>query len=207
MNVIQTNFKYKNPLVPLNPDKVLFIVLHHPDAAKASPEDIHRWHLEAGYAGFGYNEYIRKDGTVYIGRGDNIGAQCKNNNSKSYGICCEGDYGVETAMPQAQFDALIERLKYHKGRFKNLVGIEPHSKFNATSCPGKHFPLQKIYDTLEPKIDAEEQTFYAAIARLQNAKVINSPMYWIDNAKEGLPVKGEYARSLIIKMGDYISRG
>lgn len=207
MKVIQSNLTFSKPLVPLNPEKVLFIVLHHPDAKTYSPEQCHADHLKNGWSGAGYNEYIRKDGTVYILRGDHIGAQCANNNSKSYGICCEGDYNSEKEMPQAQFDALVERLKYHKSRFKNLVGIEPHSKFNATSCPGRYFPLQKVYDALEPK-DTAEQTFYIAIAKCQNVKIINSPIYWIDNAKEGEMVKGEFARQLILNMGEYLkSRG
>jgi N-acetylmuramoyl-L-alanine amidase len=199
MDVIKTNFKYKNALVPLNTDKVLFIVLHHPDAMMASPEDIHGWHLQAGYAGFGYNEYIRKDGTVYIGRGDNIGAQCKNNNSKSYGICLEGDYDRETAMPQAQFDSLVERLKYHKGRFKNLVSIEPHSKFNPTSCPGKYFPLVEIYAVLKKP---QAYDLDSAINVLAKHGIMSSPDYWKENAVVGEMVKGEYAGSLIINMAN-----
>jgi N-acetylmuramoyl-L-alanine amidase len=202
MNPIKTNFKYEKALVPLNPDKVLFIVLHHPDATKASPEDIHQWHLEAGYNGFGYNEYILKDGTIYIGRGDNIGAQCKNNNSKSYGICLEGDYDKETVMPQPQFDALIERLIYHRSRFRNLVSIEPHSKFNATSCPGKYFPLQKIYAALEAM--TQPYDLLKAIDALQVHGIINSPDYWRENAVVGETVKGEYAGSLIIKMANVL---
>jgi N-acetylmuramoyl-L-alanine amidase len=200
MNVAQTNFKYKSTLIPLNPDKVLFIVLHHPDAVKYSPEQCHADHLKNGWNGAGYNEYIRKDGTVYIMRGDHVGAQCDNNNSKSYGICCEGDYNKETAMPQAQYEALIERLVYHKGRFKNLVGIEPHSKFNATSCPGKYFPLQKIYASFEAKADTHDLLW--AIDVLQVNGVVTSPNYWRENAVVGENVKGEYAGSLIIKMAN-----
>jgi hypothetical protein len=159
MNVIQTNFEYRKPLIPLNLDKVLFIVVHHPEAITATPEQIHQWHLERDggtWAGFGYNEYIRKDGTVYIGRGDNIGAQCANMNSKSYGICCEGNYDVETKMPEAQFNALVERIKFHKARFKNLLEVAPHSKYYATSCPGRYFPMQQVMDevnrTLTPRL-------------------------------------------------------
>lgn len=200
MNVIQTNFKYEKPLIDLNLDKVLFIPLHHPDAKTATPEQIHQWHLEAGYAGFGYNEYIRKDGTVYIGRGDHIGAQCKNNNSKTYGICCEGDYNVETEMPKKQFDALIERLMYHKSRFKNLIDVKPHSYFNPTSCPGKYFPLQQIYNALEGKQTLID--LYNAILILQTSGIISNADYWKDNAVIGSRVKGEYAASLIIKMAN-----
>jgi len=197
MKVSQGNFKFKNPLVPLNPDNVKYIILHHADAKKATPEAVHSWHLSNGWAGIGYNEYITKDGMIYIGRGDNIGAHSANNNSKSYGICLEGDYDTEPEVPLVQFEALVERLKYHKSRFKNLVGIEPHSKFNTTSCPGKYFPLQKIKEALNKAHDLE-----SAIDVLTKHGIINSPGYWQENAVVGETVKGEFAGSLIIKMAN-----
>ena len=44
------------------------IILHHAEASHASVEDINRWHLERGWAGIGYNYYVRKDGTSWRGR-------------------------------------------------------------------------------------------------------------------------------------------
>lgn len=200
MNVIQTNFNYTKPLIDLNLDKVLFIPLHHTGCKTYTPEQCHADHLKNGWSGAGYNEFIRKDGTVYIMRGDHIGAQCKNNNSKTYGICCEGDYNVETEMPQVQFEALIERIQYHKVRFKNLVDVKPHSYFNPTSCPGKYFPLQQIYSALEGK--QKMLDLYNSILVLQTSGIINSPDYWKENALIGGLVKGEYVASLIIRMAN-----
>jgi N-acetylmuramoyl-L-alanine amidase len=190
--IVQTNFKYSKPLIPLAPDKVLFIILHHPDAVKLTPEQIHQIHLKKKYSGFGYNEYITKDGTVYIGRGDHIGAQCANMNSKSYGICCEGDYQTEKEMPEAQFNALIERLKYHKTRFKNLVQIAPHSRFNPTACPGVYFPLQRVLTALEPCSVFEQAVKYFSVKAGIDAK------YWL--GVKGKMVPGEYAVALISKI-------
>lgn len=59
---------------------------------------------------------------------------------------------------------------------------------------------------LAPKQITEEQKLYAAISKLQNAGIINSPLYWIENAKKGKTIKGEFAQALIIKTGDYISK-
>lgn len=193
MNIIKTNFTYKQPLIPLNLDKVFFIIVHHPDAINASPEDIHQWHLENGWAGFGYNEYIRKDGTVYIGRGDYIGAQCANMNSKSYGICCEGNYDIETEMPQAQFNSLVERVKYNSNRFKNYQETVPHNRFNSTSCPGRYFPFDKIINSINNNNDQ----LVNDLEVLKSRGIINSPDYWINNCVDGGIVKGEYARTLI----------
>jgi len=140
-------------LTPLDLTQVQHIVLHHIYATTATPEEIHQWHLEQGNdpdspmyrcIGFGYNEYIRKDGTVYIGRGDNQGAQCYGLNQITYGIACEGNYEVEQTMPQAQLDSLIARIQFNKKRFGKFESVEPHYRFSETSCPGKYFPMEKI---------------------------------------------------------------
>ena len=196
MQIKATNLKYQNPLIPLNLEKVIFIILHHADAVTATPEQIHSWHIANGWNGFGYNEYIRKDGTIYIGRGDNIGAQCANMNSKSYGICCEGDFSRETDMPEAQFASLVERIKYNKARFKNCVEVALHSKFYNTDCPGKYFPFRSVLEALNPKPDE----LHVAVDMLVKMGIINSPDYWLENAIKGKTVDGDYAGALIKKM-------
>jgi hypothetical protein len=193
MQVITPKFKWENPLVPLNLSKVLFIVLHHPAAFTATPEQIHRWHINNGWSGAGYNEYIRKDGTVVIMRGDNVGAQCENMNSKSYGMCCEGDYDIETKMPDVQFNSLVERLKYHKARLPNLKEIGPHKRFGNTTCPGKYFPLQQVIAALE-----KDNEFDNALKTWQAKGDMASPDYWAKNAVKGGLCKGEFVRQLII---------
>jgi N-acetylmuramoyl-L-alanine amidase len=147
MEVKNANLKYKQDLLPLDLDAMKYIVLHHLEAKTAAPEDIHAWHLQFGWAGAGYNEYIRKDGTVYIMRGDNMGAHAQGYNGTGYGIACEGNYDTETDMPQAQFDALVERIKYHKSRLGN-VQVVRHGDLNPTACPGKYFPFSRVIEAL-----------------------------------------------------------
>lgn len=152
MKVVQTNLKFRSALTPLNLDGISAIVLHHIAAKTATVEQIHAWHLERdnrAWAGIGYNEYIRKDGTVYIGRGDNVGAHTKNINSRTYGISVEGDYDTEKEMPKVQFDAVVERVRFNKARFKNLIEVAPHKKFATTACPGKYYPLEEILKAIE----------------------------------------------------------
>jgi hypothetical protein len=136
-------------LVPLKLDEVRFIVLHHIVANTATWEQINQWHKEKGYDCAGYNEYIRKDGTVYILRGDYIGAHTLNFNSMSYGIACEGDYNVETEMPKLQAESVINRCKYNLLRFKRDCTISLHKNLSNTDCPGNNFPdvslLKNIY--------------------------------------------------------------
>lgn len=164
MKVIQTNFEWRGKLTPLQVEDVQYIIIHHAAVKEASPEAIHRYHIGRGWVGIGYNEYIRKDGTVYICRGDNVGAQTKGWNDKSYGICCEGNYEVETQMPEAQFNALVQRIAANKARFLNLEGIKGHKDFTATACPGKYFPMGRLLEALK---ECERQETPAKIYRVQ----------------------------------------
>ena len=198
MKIINTNFAYRQALIPLNYEKVIFLIVHHCAAITQSPEDIHMAHLNNGWNGFGYNEYIRKDGTVYIGRGDNIGAHCLNMNSKSYGICCEGNYQVEVEMPESQFKSLVERLKYHKDRFKNVAEIAPHKRFMATQCPGKNFPLDKAISAVTKSND--DFSFEKAVQVLERYSVINTPGYWLNAVYNDEKISKEYIKILIENM-------
>ena len=116
-------------------------MLHHAAAEAAAPEDVHRWHLSQGWAGIGYHLYVRKDGSVHAGRPLwATGAQVANHNSHTLGVCCEGDYSVETAMPAAQLTALREALAYLKTHYP-AAAVKCHRDYGGTVCPGQYFPL------------------------------------------------------------------
>lgn len=149
VRVVSANLEWKEKLTPLKAQEVRYIIVHHVAVKEATVEAIHRNHIGRGWAGIGYNEYIRKDGTVYICRGDNVGAHTKGVNSQSYGICVEGNYDEETQMPEAQFNALVQRIVANKARFPNLDGIKGHRDFVATACPGKYFPMERLMEELK----------------------------------------------------------
>ena len=50
----------------------------------------------------------------------------------------------------------------------------------------------------------EEQKLSAAISKLQQKNKLNSPEFWLENAKAGKQIKGELAAALIIKFADSI---
>jgi hypothetical protein len=137
MEIIQTNFTYLKPLIPLDKNLVKTIVIHHAEAFIADPETIHKWHLEKGWNGAGYNYYVRKDGSVYEMRGFHIGAQCEGWNSKSIGICVEGNWEIDSEIPDKMMVALIDTINYVRRLLPNPVMIEPHMKFYPTLCPGR----------------------------------------------------------------------
>ena len=78
--------------------KVEGIGLHHSGVTVLqSVEVIHNYHKSKGWAGIGYHYYVRKDGSIYRGRPENMaGAHCTGINSISIGICAEGNFSEET---------------------------------------------------------------------------------------------------------------
>lgn len=146
MQIINANLKFRNHLSRRSSTQ--YIVLHHAAASVCSPEDIHEWHLKRGWAGAGYHYFVRKDGIVYSLRPENtVGAHCQGYNSKSIGICCEGNFEVEQ-MGEKQSAALIELVRYLKKKYPNAK-IVGHRDLAATNCPGKNYPLAKVKEAVE----------------------------------------------------------
>jgi hypothetical protein len=177
MNIVKSDFQYRTALTPLNSSDIKYLIIHHV-GADISPEEIHQTDLDNGWYGASFNEYIRKNGDVCILRGDNVGAHCINYNSISYGICCEGDYDTEQNMPQAQFDSLIERLKFHQSRF-SYAKIVGHGELTSTSCPGSYFPLQNVVEFV-----TRTQVGLKDALDFINAKACIDMDYWTKRCKE-----------------------
>ena len=119
------------------------VVWHNAAATRCTADAIHSWHLSNGWSGIAYHFFVTKDGNVYRGRPENkIGGHTLNFGTW-LGICTEGNFDKEY-MGAKQLAACIELRKYldkkyhprHKGH-RDMPG-------NATSCPGRHFPLAKI---------------------------------------------------------------
>jgi N-acetylmuramoyl-L-alanine amidase len=188
MKIINANLKYKNPPIPLDPNKVEFIFIHHTASITATPEQIHQWHLSNGWSGAGYNEYITKDGVVHILRGDHIGAHASKHNSISYGICLEGNYDIEPEPSAELYRIVAERVVANQEKYKKAKTILPHSARVNTSCPGKNFSMGKLYDAInkiykEGEKMGQIKTTDEAIQVLVDKKLIESPEYWLNVAK------------------------
>ena len=153
MNIIEHNWAWAHGLSRRSATEA--IVLHHAAALTASPGDVHAWHLQNGWAGIGYHLYIRKDGSVHAGRPLwASGAHTLNFNMCTLGVCCEGNYDVETAMPPAQLQALREVLAYLKGLYPNAA-VRCHRDLNATACPGRFFPFAAATETIHSAATAK----------------------------------------------------
>jgi len=128
--------------------KTTYLILHHAAAEAASVEGIHKWHRDKGWAGIGYNFYIRKDGAIYKGRGwEYTGAHTSNYNSISIGICFEGNYdSTSTSMPELQYSAGVEMIALALEKYSDVATICGHKSLGSTACPGRYFPLAKMIE-------------------------------------------------------------
>lgn len=146
MEIIETNLQFNSNNSPMK--KVEGIALHHSGVSVLqSVEVIHNYHKSKGWAGIGYHYYVRKDGSVYRGRPENMaGAHCPGVNSTSIGICAEGNFSEET-MSDVQKQAIIELAKDIKSRH-DIKWVKGHREIISTDCPGNNFPLEEIKNVI-----------------------------------------------------------
>ena len=139
------NQRIAQPLQKLNLSKVDSIALHHMAHPTADIKTVEGWHIDQGWRALGYNFWVGFDGTIYEGRGFKLGAGVTNQNGHIISIGFQGDYhSKETKMPDAQFNAGVDIIKYVMGNVPTAKVIGGHGEFMATACPGKYFPLEEM---------------------------------------------------------------
>ena len=145
MNIIKIpNQIIKQPLQPLNLSKIDSIALHHM-ATDVGIKEIEQIHINQGWRAIGYNFWVGFDGTVYEGRGFNLGAGVDGQNGHIISIGFQGDYhSKEQKMPDAQFNAGIDVIKYIQSKIPTARFVAGHREFMSTACPGDYFPVEEI---------------------------------------------------------------
>jgi hypothetical protein len=135
----------KQPLQNLTLAKVDAIALHHMAHPTADVKTVEGWHINQGWRAFGYNFWVGFDGTIYEGRGFKLGAGVENQNGHIISIGFQGDYHSKNVkMPDAQFNAGVDIIKYVMEKVPSVKKIGGHGEFMATACPGKYFPLAEF---------------------------------------------------------------
>lgn len=193
MEIIETNLQFKDMSTRKSTDR---IILHHADAKNCSAEDIHRWHLNNGWAGAGYHFLVRKDGSIYRLRPeDKVGAHAYGSNYNSLGICFEGNY-MEEDMPETQKEAGKELVAYLKNKY-GISTVQRHRDVCATSCPGDKFPFNEITNSetsneiiSQPQEDISEGN----VARIQS---ILNERYGLNIAVDN--IYGNETRKALVK--------
>lgn len=122
------------------------IILHCSATDASYMDDIVpiRWgHIyDNGWEDIGYHYFIRKDGTIQIGRQlDWVGAHCEGYNINSIGICLSGEFvfnKIQFAAAAVLIDVLAEYLNGLKPK-----SVYPHRHFNKRkTCP--NFSLANV---------------------------------------------------------------
>lgn len=182
MNIIQASYAWAKPLVKRSVTN--YIVLHQ-RAGWGDVASIHGLHLGFGYAGIGYNFYVRYDGSVYAGRPIDVqGAHAENNNWQSVGICAEGYYclpptgsairsdQINRTMPEVQKNSLVELVAYCRKAYPD-ARIVRHSDLNTTSCPGEFYPFNEIARLAAGAIDAASVRVLVRGRMIPDARIIS----------------------------------
>ena len=161
LNIIEPEYKWNGTLTKRTlTDR---IILHHA-AGNGTAESIHKYHMSLGWKGIAYHYYVRKDGTIYRGRPeDTVGGHTSGYNSRSIGICAEGNFETDI-MSDAQRDAIRALVLDIRTRHPDTQTIK-HKDVAATACPGKNYPFDYIAaaepdpeDTpVEPTLDWETE--------------------------------------------------
>ena len=141
ITVLETHMNFAEEL--LSRATTGMIIIHHVGGTDrdVAASEIHKWHLEKGWAGIGYHFVIRKAGTVERGRPkETVGSHCYGHNSRSIGINLVGDF--QKAEPSTvQLEALgglLADLCAEYGLDPSTSTIVGHRDKGATECPGDH---------------------------------------------------------------------
>lgn len=140
----------KGVLIPLDLSKVTGISIHHMGNATWGVKEIEAYHVHTnGWNAIGYNYFITFDGTIYKGRGLNLGAHTLGYNSVTVGIGFQGNFQSGTnvelsAMTEAQFNAGVELIAWLKEKIPSVKKVGGHRDFAASACPGNTFPLEEM---------------------------------------------------------------
>lgn len=173
MHIIEKTYKLNGSLSTRT--KTERIILHHADASSCTADDIDRWHKGRGWTCIGYHFFVRKDGSIYRGRQENVkGAHAGDANTNSIGICFEGRYETEQ-MPDVQVEAGKELVAYLKNKY-NITKVQKHSDVCSTSCPGRNFKFDEIANvqasnTEVSKVIYTYKDFVGEIQKVIGAKV------------------------------------
>ena len=133
------------------------LIVVHCSANKAGSAlrmaDIDRYHRSLGWLGCGYHYVIPTDGTIEVGRPEEmVGAHCQNHNKHSIGVCYIGGLSADGSpmdtRTEAQRAALLKLLtdlhrRYPKALIVGHRDLNPHKACPCFDVVGEYGELNK----------------------------------------------------------------
>lgn len=101
---------------------------------------IRDWHvLGNGWDDIGYHYVIELDGSLHVGRDEDIiGSHCKGHNSESIGICYVGGLDKngrpKDTRTDAQKSTMLSLIKRLKAKYPGAI-VYGHNNFSSKACP------------------------------------------------------------------------
>lgn len=156
MQIIEETYQWRGPLYKRATTDLC--VIHHEAGKGMTAQQIHKMHRDVnGWNGIAYNFYVRMDGSVYRGRPiDAAGGHTLNFNHNSIGVCFEGNFDTVDRLQGSQYQAGVELLRHIKTLYPQIKIVQ-HKDLNATACPGKYFPFEKLKGDAE-KVNTVPET-------------------------------------------------
>lgn len=123
--------------------KTNYIVIH---CAFTKPEmdigakEIDQWHRDRGFEKIGYQDVIRRNGQVEVGRdSDEVGAHVQGFNSESVGICMVGGMDKknrpENNFTEDQFKSLRRLVKFYMTKYPKAMVVGHYELDPKKPCP------------------------------------------------------------------------
>lgn len=198
LDIRKANLEWNGKLKKLYVSKVRYIMIHHSAHPSWDVYDVHNYHKNSnGWIGIGYNFFINPDGTVFEGRGFNIGAGATGYNSNSIHICFAGNF--EKQKPSNS------QLRNGKELIKWLLEIVPlnvkiigHKDIGKTACPGRNFPLEKFKNIRKEGKEMRYQKLEDVpnYAKATIEKLINKQV--LQGNEKGLDLSDDMLRTFVI---------
>ena len=144
LDIKKADLKWNGNLKPLYLPKIKYIMIHHTAHPTWNIYDVHNFHQHTnGWIGIGYNFFINPDGTVFEGRGLNVGAGATGYNYNSIHVCFAGNF-ENTNPTQKQLESGRKLIEYLLTLVPSDVKIIGHKDIGKTACPGRNFPLDEF---------------------------------------------------------------
>ena len=161
MKIKKANLKWVRPLTRADTTLFIAIALHHFAHPTWGVAEVHDYHGRAvaqggrGWKGHAYNYEVDKNGDIWEIRGYQYegGGVTGSLNKRVLSIGFQGDYdNKDKVMPEAQFNSGVWLVKWLKNELPNIKTVDGHKHWEATACPGRYFPLERMINAVNESV-------------------------------------------------------